>query len=82
MPHAAHDDNCVPYGVRMTSARGEPSKPTGVFQHILDAVFQPRYTQVDRELARLVSSSGGKFTDDIEFQIARLSTSSQFNSRG
>ena len=40
-------------------------------RRILHAIFESRQAQADREIARFLARSGGRFTDDIERQLTQ-----------
>ena len=42
-----------------------------LFHRVWNAILEMRQRQVDREIARYLSSTGGKFTDSIEREIER-----------
>ena len=50
-----------------TAARKGP----GFFVLLLAAMAESRQRQVDREIARYLASTGGKFTDETEREIER-----------
>lgn len=49
--------------------RGAAVKKTGALRRIVDAIFESREKQADREIARILTGSGGRLTDDIERQM-------------
>ncbi len=56
-----------------------PSAPRrGFFARAMSAIMEARMRQAEREVARYLAASGGKFTDDAEREIERrfLSTPS------
>ena len=52
----------------------------GFFAWLLAAMMESRRRQADREIARYLASTGGKFTDEVEREIERrvLSTPSRW----
>jgi hypothetical protein len=42
-----------------------------VFAAVIDALANPRRSELDREAAALIEGSGGKFTDSLERAIER-----------
>ena len=44
----------------------------GFFWHFMRALSASRQKQADREIARYLAHSGGKFTDESEREIERL----------
>ena len=55
-------------------------KGPGLFALLFAAMAESRQRQADREIARYLASTGGKFTDETEREIERrfLSGSSQW----
>ena len=53
-------------------AAHEPRR--GFFRHILHALTVSRQKQADREIARYLARTGGKFTDESERAIERCLT--------
>jgi hypothetical protein len=47
-----------------------PAKP-GIFHRILDALVEARTRQAEREIARYLATTQGKFTDQVERDIER-----------
>jgi hypothetical protein len=60
----------------------QTSKPTrrGPLRWLVDAMMASRRRQAERDIARYVAGSGGKFTDEVEREIERrfLSTPSRW----
>ena len=54
-----------------TPASNSPaSKPEpGILRRIVHAMFEWRQAQADREIARFLARSGGRFTDDMERRL-------------
>ena len=42
-----------------------------LWRRLLDAMMESRRRQADREIARFLANSGGKFTDEVEREIER-----------
>ena len=54
-----------------------PARPRrGLFGRMLAAMIRARQIQVEREIARYLAGSGGKFTDEAEREIERRFLSS------
>ena len=53
----------------------QPSRPThrtrppGLLRKFMQALFESRRQQAERDIARIIERSGGKFTDDLERRI-------------
>ncbi len=43
----------------------------GLFSRLLAALMESRQRQTDREIARYLAGTGGKFTDEVEREIER-----------
>ena len=43
----------------------------GLFSRLIEAMMASRQRQAEREIARYLMGSGGKFTDEIEREIER-----------
>jgi len=57
-------------------------RAVGVLRHIFDAVFEWGDTDDDREVAGFLARSGGRLTDNIEREMMRRRTESNWTSRG
>jgi hypothetical protein len=51
----------------------EPNVRThrSLFSRLIDAMMMARQKQAEREIARYLKGSGGKFTDEVEREIER-----------
>jgi len=61
------------------SATYSPAKATrqrGFIARVLDALMSARMRQAERDVARYVAETGGKFTDEAEREIERRFLSS------
>jgi hypothetical protein len=54
----------------------EPKTGRGVLRRLLDAMTASRTRQAEREIARYLAHTGGKFTDESEREIERRFLSS------
>ena len=43
----------------------------GLLRRVAEVIMAARMRQADREVARFISGSGGKFTDEVEREIER-----------
>jgi hypothetical protein len=61
-----------------SKAKARPQR--GLFGRMLDAMMAARMRQAEREVARYLADTGGKFTDEAEREIERrfLSTPSRW----
>jgi hypothetical protein len=50
-------------------------------RRIFDAIFESRQKQADRDIARFLARSGGRFTDDIEREITQRLLTGNWNPR-
>jgi hypothetical protein len=72
MTYAAHHRDFVPYfGDRAATRSNAVANKAGVLRRIFDAIFESRQKQADRDIARYLARSGGRFTDDIERKITQ-----------
>ena len=57
-----------------------PARGKGLFARVIDAMMVSRQRDAEREIARYIAGSGGKFTDETEREIERrfLSTASHW----
>jgi len=54
------------------SATYVPAKPKrGIFARMLDSLMAARMRQAERDVARYITETGGKFTDESEREIER-----------
>jgi len=64
------------------SATYAPAKAPkrGIFARLLDGLMAARMRQAERDVARYITETGGKFTDESEREIERrfLSSNSRF----
>ena len=56
-------------GRRRTPASNSPASKPGILRRIVQGMFEWRQAQADREIARFLARSGGRFTDDIERRL-------------
>jgi hypothetical protein len=64
-----------PRGYEFTSTEARPQR--GLLRRVAEAIMAARMRQADREVARFISASGGKFTDEVEREIERRFLSNQ-----
>jgi hypothetical protein len=64
--------------VRQTTAE----RAVGVLRHLFDAAFEWGETDDDREIAGFLARSGGRLTDNIEREMMRRRTESNWTNRG
>jgi hypothetical protein len=82
MTYPAHHRDFVPHfrDKAATTRSGAVANKAGVLRRIFDAIVEPRQTQVDRDIARILARSGGRLTDDIEREMTqRLLTGRNLN---
>lgn len=58
------------HGFAPARARRTPKR--GFFRSLLDAMILARKQEAEREIARYLERTGGKFTDESEREIERL----------
>ena len=67
MAYAAHHSHLAHFSAQEASPRSNTNvKKPGVLWRIFDAIVESRQKSIDREIARRLASSGGRFTDSIE----------------
>ena len=72
MAHATHSGDFGLCGGRAaTVANGVGAKLKRLARRLTDALEARRRSEVDREIARLLAQSGGRFTDSLEREIMR-----------
>jgi hypothetical protein len=82
MAYAAHHRDFVPYfGDKASTRTNAGANKSGVLRRIFDAIFESRQKQADRDIARYLARSGGRFTDDIEREITQRLLTSNWNVR-
>ena len=52
-----------------TPASSSPASKPGILKRIVQAMFEWRQAQADREIARFLARSGGRLTDDMERRL-------------
>ena len=67
MAYANHALSLRGFALTQSPARKGP----GLFALVLAAMTASRQRQADREIARFLAGSGGKFTDETEREIER-----------
>jgi hypothetical protein len=65
----------APKGAPKAAAKTAPKR--GVFTRLMDAMMMARQRQAEREVARYLADTGGKFTDEAEREIERRFLSPQ-----
>jgi hypothetical protein len=75
MMYAARHQDIGPHLDHGAASRGTIAPKGGVLRRLMDAIFESRERQADREIARILDRSGGRLTDDIEREMTlRLSS--------
>ena len=70
MSHAAHHGE-IPRSCNPKPAGREAGASRGIWRRIFDAVYESRRRHAERDIARLINRSGGRITDDVEFQMSQ-----------
>jgi hypothetical protein len=82
MTYAAHHENLVPYvGCEDPTKREAVAAKPGVLRRIFDAVVRSRRRHADQEIAAFLARSGGRLTDDLERELMRRITTSNWRMR-
>jgi hypothetical protein len=75
MTYAAHHAEFSRYAAHKHPAHAAVNR-IGLLRRVFEAVFESRQQHADKEIARFIADSGGRFTDDLERRMmARLTTS-------
>jgi hypothetical protein len=61
------------------AARTAVAHRGGIWRRIFDAVYESRRRHADREVAAFIERSGGRMTDNIEFQISQRLLTGDWN---
>jgi len=54
---------------RRPAGNSAPASKPGILRRAVQAMFESRQAQVDREIARFLARSGGRLTDDMERRL-------------
>lgn len=82
MTYAAHHSHFTPYFADKASPKSNfVTKKPGVLWRIFDAIVDSRQKQADREIARRLTRSGGRITDDIEREMTQSLMTDNWNVR-
>jgi hypothetical protein len=82
MTYAAHHENLVPYaGGEDPTKREAVAARLGVLRRIFDAVMHSRQRHADQQIAAFLARSGGRITDDLERELMRRISTSNWNMR-
>jgi hypothetical protein len=76
MTYAAHHEEFSHYAGHSGAPEQGAARKAGLLRRVLDAMFESRQRQADKDIARFIANAGGRLTDDIERRMmARLTTS-------
>ena len=82
MTYAAHHEEILrSCNHKRTAARTAVAKRGGIWRRIFDAISESRRRHADREVAAFIERSGGRMTDNIEFQISQRLMTGDWNGR-
>jgi hypothetical protein len=73
-----HQDFSRRTATKLESEPRAAGKTAGALRRILGAIFQSREEQRDEAIASFLPRSGGRLTDDIEREMTRRETSSNW----
>ncbi|HEX4554747.1 MAG TPA: hypothetical protein VH249_12215 [Xanthobacteraceae bacterium] len=79
MTYAAHHGEILPSCNPKPAARSGGAKRRGIWRRMFDAVYESRRRHADREIAAFIERSGGRMTDNIEFQISQRLMTGDWN---
>jgi hypothetical protein len=76
MTYAAHHGEFSHYAAHKGAPKHGAANSASLLRRVVDAVFESRQRQADKEIERFIANSGGRLTDDLERRMmARLTTS-------
>ncbi len=82
MTYAAHHENFVPYiGGEGPKKRETVARRFGVLRRVFDAVMRSRQRHADQQIAAFLARSGGRLTDDLERELMRRISTSDWRLR-
>ena len=82
MTYAAHrNDFASCFNAKAPTKREPVARKSGVLRRIVDAVFESRQRQADRQIAGFIARSGGRLTDDLERRLMQRLTTSNWSAR-
>ena len=82
MAYAAHHKDFAPYLGGSTNAKRDTRlEKSGLLWRIVDAMFESRQRQSEREVESYIARSGGRLTDDLERRMMRRLTTSNWSMR-
>ena len=71
MTHAAHHGEIPRSCNPKPAVRTAVASRRGIWRRLFDAVYESRRRHAERDIARLINRSGGRITDDVEFQMSQ-----------
>jgi hypothetical protein len=71
MTYAAHHKEITGSCNHQPSANAAVAGRRGIWRRLFDAIYESRRRHAERDIARLIDRSGGRITDDVEFQMSQ-----------
>jgi hypothetical protein len=68
---AQHNDFASYVGPSRSARRKASANRPGLLRRLIDAIYESRQRQADREIARILARSGGRITDATEREMTR-----------
>jgi len=82
MSYTAHHKDFAPYeSGKLVAERVSATPQPSLLRRFVDAIFRPRQTQIERDIAAMFASSGGRITDDLERRMTERIASTDWNMR-
>jgi hypothetical protein len=75
--HTAHDFTAIPATKPQAKAAATAATKPGFFSRVYTVLTAARLRPAEREVARYLADTGGKFTDEAEREIERRFLSNQ-----
>lgn len=80
MTHAAHHNEFARYaGDNVASQRNPVAKRPGILRRVFNAMIESRQRQTNRQIAHYLAQSGGRFSDEVERDLMRRVSTSNWN---
>ena len=81
MTYAAHHKEFASIDRKPVAAPQAVADRRGILRRIFDAVYESRRRHAEREVAAFIERSGGRITDDVEFQMSQRLMTGDWNAR-
>jgi hypothetical protein len=82
MTSLAHRKHVAPWTDGAAAGGHVIAAAARVLRRVVDAIGASRQRQAERDIARVVAARGGRITDDLEREMTRRLTASDWSPRG